>query len=277
MNARSSLRNWRGLVLLAMVLVFANGCFDDESTTGPEPAEAPALPPTTALSFDFSFFQDPSTRMARTAESYENFWNAYVRAVVAGAITEALLAPPLAVFALAINTVPSPQDDGSWIWVFTWVDGAEEAQIRLRGKELSDGRVEWALRLSSTVEGWDQELWFDGETWSDGNAGEWTFYGFEDEGKPEVAMLQWGADANGNFLRLTDLNDNPGNAIEFREADPWSSFTFVDAATPADGWFVRWNETDGTGSLRAPDYNGGEEACWDGNQLDTECPVTPAL
>ena len=34
--------------------------------------------------------------------------------------------------------------------------------------------------------------------------------------------------------------------------------------------FIRWN-ADGTGSLKVPDYNGGEEACWDRWQENADC------
>jgi hypothetical protein len=179
-------------------------------------------------------------------------------------------------FALALHTVPSPQDDGSWLWVYTWVDGAEEAQIRLRGRAEAEGRVSWELRASNSVDGYANELWFEGETWSEGDEGVWRFHDFERPGKPVVASLAWGRDEAGDFLRLQDELDNVGDSLEYREDGVLHSFTWTDAGAPEKDWFVRWNESDGSGSLRAPDYNDGQEACWDDRQNDVECPPPAA-
>ena len=153
------------------------------------------------------------------------------------------------------------------------MDGTEEAQIRLRGMPLSDGRVAWEMRVSNNVDGYTNELWFEGETWTDGAEGTWRFHDFESPGKPVVARLEWGHDENGDFLRLTDEHTNVGDSLEYREDGVLKSFTYTDADAPLQSWFVKWNESDGSGSLRAPDYNGGIEACWDGRQNDAVCPT----
>ena len=48
------------------------------------------------------------------------------------------------------------------------------------------------------------------------------------------------------------------------------------AFTTGTDWDIIWNEADGSGSLRVPDYNDGVRACWDTNQFDVECPGTAA-
>lgn len=258
---------------LALVLATQSGCFNDSTTSpdpDPTPSEPPVLPAPERITFNFDFFQEPS--VAERA-SKANFFNAYVRATVVSAVTHFLLAPPITAFALALHTVPSPQDDGSYLWIYTWVDGSEEAQIRLRGTPLSEGRVAWEMRVSNNIDGFSNELWFEGETWSDGEEGAWRFHDFERVGKPVVARLEWGHDANGDFLRLTDEFENVGDSLEFREHGVLKSFTYTDADASTLSWFVKWNESDGSGSLRAPDYNGGVEACWDHRQNDTVCPM----
>lgn len=262
-------RSLRFLALAGAVLVAANGC-SDESSTGPSPDAAPPVPSAERMTFDFGFFQEPSS-LERASKA--NFFNAYVRAAVAGAVTHLLLVPPVTAFSLALNTVPSPQEDGSYLWIYTYVHGAEEAQIRLRGRFISADRVEWEMRASNTLDGFVNELWFTGETWAEGDAGDLQFHDFEREGKPVVASLQWGNDVDGDFLRFVDELDHPGNSLEFREEGSRKAFTWTDLAVSAESWYVRWNEADGTGSLRAADYNGGEPACWDSRQNDTECPT----
>ena len=129
------------------------------------------------------------------------------------------MTPPVSAFAVALHTVPSPQDDGSYLWIYTWVNGDEEAQIRLRGRQVDASRVEWEMRVSSTYYGFENELWFEGETWSDANEGVWRFHDAERDGA-HVARLEWGADAEGNFLRLVDTLDHPDDSLEYPRRGP---------------------------------------------------------
>jgi hypothetical protein len=263
------------LAILATVLVVASGCFDDDDSTGPDTADAPALPPADALDFDYSFFEESSPSMARAARTHYPAAKLYVG--ISALVTRIVLTPPVAAFAVALHTIPSPQEDGSWIWVYTHVNGNVEWQVRLRGKRLSDDRAEWSMRVSNTQLGWDQELWFDGETANQGTEGDWTFYDFQREGKPDVATISWGSDAEGDYLNWTDTEgDNIDDSLELRILEGLHTLTFDDASDPDGGWEVTWLATDGTGSIRAPNYNGGEKGCWDENQNDTECPE-PAL
>ena len=190
MSPVTSLRKLRSLAAVATALILASGCVEELPTTpdsGPPPETPPVLPPAETLTFDFNFFQEPPP-LERASK--HNFFNAFVRVVVVKAVTHLVLTPPVAAFSLALHTVPSPQPDGSYIWVYTWVHGEEEAQVRLRGMALDADRVDWQMRISSTVEGWDQELWFEGQTRDDGEAGLWTFYDLDIEERPEAAELE---------------------------------------------------------------------------------------
>lgn len=258
---------------LAALLIGANGCMNESVSPTPSPEDAPALPNPERLSFDFDFFQEPSS-LDRAPRA--NFANAYIRAAVAGAITHLVLVPPVTAFSLALHTVPSPQDDGSYLWIYTWVDGdgGEEAQMRLRGTPLGGHHVAWEMRISSTLDGFVDERWFEGETWDEGDKGVWRFHDPDRDGNPHVARLEWGADDLGNYLRFVDAIDNVDDSIEFRETGTVKSFTFTDFDAPNESWYVKWDESDGSGSLRAPDYNDGEPACWDEHQIDTECGVS---
>jgi hypothetical protein len=261
---------------LGLTLLTTTGCLDESPTSPVAPeGEAPTLPAPENLTFRFGFFEQGSA-MQRAAGK-DNFFNAYVRVVVVKTVVDLMLTPPIAAFALALHTPPTPQDDGSWIWVYTWVDGSEEAQIRLRGTPLGGHRVAWELRVTNQQEvpALDHVVWFEGETDGEGDAGFFLFHDVFEDGNPVSGRLDWGADSEGDFLRLTDLDDNSGDTLEYREVGTRSSLTFSDASSPELGWFVKWDEADGTGSLKAPDYNGGVEACWDEHQNDTVC--APAL
>lgn len=272
MNSRSNTlikKSFLILVLTAMVLAQI-GCSQDSPFTpdNSTSTQAPVLPDPQRLSVDLGFFAD-----GKSADKSQNhFFNAYLRAVIVTAMTELVLAPPVAAFSVALHTPPSHQADGSWIWVYTHVQGQEEVQIRLHGLPVDDS-VQWSLYVSDNnpAHPIDNELWFDGSTANEGEQGSWTFYDFQLDGNPAVAELQWGYRDDGNFLSLTALaGEDAGNMLTYFESAPLCSIEFQEAQDE-NPWYIRWNEDDGSGSLMVPGYNYGERACWDSNQQDTFC------
>ncbi len=269
--------------LLALTLAFTvlasvllAGCSNgvDLDPAAPRNESAPALPDASKLAVDLGFFAG-GAEAAKTA-GHANFVNAYLRAVLVEAMTDLVLAPPVAAFALAVNTVPSYQDDGSWIWVYTFVDGDQEAQVRLRGLPDRDAQgdlVRWQLRVTLHDAHHDLEraLWFDGTTRRDGDEGAWTFYDLDQPAAPAAASLTWNDTAARHELHLEALQGaDAGDALTFSVTGPENRIDFSEGGSDAT-WFIRWDATDGTGSLQVPDYNGGREACWDAQQYDVEC------
>ncbi len=270
MKTRTQLRNILLLTVAAAILALA-GCSED-TPLGPtaEPqAEAPILPDAEMMSVDLGFFDQGKDY--DKAAGRQNFFNAYLRAVIVTGMTEMVLAPPMAAFSLAIHTVPSYQPDGSWLWIYTVVNGEQEIQIRLRGTISSD-HVDWEMRVTALDEGFENELWFDGTTRDNGNTGHWTFYDAGQSGAP-AGELYWENRFDANTLRIVALaGDDTGDELIFSEDGNLHRIDHHDAGTGDDS-FIRWNETDGTGSLMVPDYNGGVEACWDENQFDVDCSI----
>jgi len=276
------MRNGRRLTLTLTLAALAvlgvgmlAGCSDDSSPTLPgngQQQEAPVLPDPGMLTMDLHFF-DGAAPLDK-AIGHQNFYNAYLRAVIVSAYTGLVLAAPVEAFSLALHTTPTPQSDGSWLWIYTWSQDGEEAQIRLHGMPADADSVRWELRVTFDEGGrhYEQELWFDGTTADDGHRGTWTFYDFKQDGAPAVARLAWhGTDEDHSVLRLAALaGEDEGDSITFTAEGDERRIDYVDAPE-ALTWFVRWNEADGTGSLQVPGYNGGEEACWDEQQFDVDC------
>jgi len=258
------------IVTLLSILIMAllmTGCSEDSDPLTPA-EQAPAMPPAENLVFDFSFFnQGGDLEVAKIDGEYDHFINAYVRVAVLDLVAHLVLAPPVAAFGTALHTPPSLQDDGSWIWVYTHVDGIEEAQIRLRGLPVSDG-VDWELRV--TFDQVDNEVWFAGTTRNEGDIGQWTFYDVVNDPALAVADISWGESEAGDFLRFEVLaGDDLGDTLQFTDGYPRYTIDHLDADTGSESHINWW--ADGHGSLVTPDYNAGEMACWDVELLSTVC------
>lgn len=264
-----------GLAALLLGSVLLAGCGTDSTGPDPNAATAPTLPNPEGLKVDLGFFTQAGKSLdVNSPDKFgrANFTNAYLRAVIVGAMTDLVLTPPVAAFALALHTTPNHQPDGSWIWIYTFVNGAEEAQVRLRGELMGD-EVAWQMRVTAHDAHHDlnQALWFDGTTRNDGADGQWTFYDLDQPAAPAAAELEWHHATSAHELTLRALlGDDAGDALTFSVQGPESRIDYTDASTSA-AWYLRWNAIDGTGSLRVPEYNGGLEACWDAQQYDVDC------
>lgn len=268
-----SLRAGTGLLaavaLALLMMILLSGCSDDDaSPTAAGPSTAPTLPEAAQLTFDFSFF-DAAEGLDKTAAGHANFINAYLRAVVLDASARLVLAAPVAAFAAAVNTMPTPADDGSWVWIYTWDHAGQRVGVLLRGRP--DGQVvHWELSLLAKSDP-TGVLWFSGTTTPVGHEGRWTFRDLETPDHPECGQINWGAtSAGGRYLEFVSLDEHAyGDRLRFAEEPVESAITFQ-PGDGADECFIRWDATR-AGSLRVPDYNGGQEACWDGDLLDVDC------
>jgi len=258
----------KAAALLIGALLFA-GCAE-EAPTAPGTGGAPDLPDAAWLAFDTGFFEGEEKALDG---SHAHFLNAAIRVAALSAITEIALAPPVAAFALAVHTVPSRQPDDSYLWVYTYVMGEEEVQVRLRGKDTGNG-AEWALRVTALHldPPVADELWFEGETRRGGREGVLRFYDWNLPGKPKTGTLEWENERTYEDLRFTDHEENPGDVLRFLADAAESRIDYHDDSEDAD-WFILWRETDGTGSLKVEEYNGGEKACWDEDQEDCACAL----
>ena len=272
MSIFRSLRTGTSLILLLAVMVLAvfqlTGCSDsDINPTSVQNETAPDLPDAGQLMFDFSFF-DTANQLDKAAHHYDNFLNAYLRTVLLQAMAHLVLAPPVTAFSAAIHTVPVVQEDGSWLWSYTWQSHDGPVNILLRGMP-ADEVVQWDLSLA--FEGSDVEYpWFSGTTNGDGQEGHWIFRDLDTEGFPVSGEISWGQNETGEYLEFVCLEpEDNGNTLRFTDNHPDYRIDFFpgDAEAPS---FIRWN-ANGSGSLMVPDYNGGLEACWDTDLVDSIC------
>ncbi len=267
-----SLKTGTGLMALAalMFLISFNigGCSEaDNSPITAEEVQAPILPASEQLEFDFSFF-DPADQLDKSSGEYDNFINAYLRTVVLDVMARRVLAAPVEAFSSAINTVPTAQPDGSWHWDYDWQIAGDRVGIVLVGTPAADV-VQWQLSLvphGST----EQYLWFSGTTSDHGEEGHWVFQDLDQEDFPVSAEIVWGNGSDGRFLEFISREaDSDGDRLAFYDNDPQFRIEFT-LGTGGDSSFIQWH-ADGDGSLRVPDYNDGVLACWDIYQQNVDC------
>jgi len=261
------------LAIIAFALLVAlnlSGCSSEDSVAPDTEADTtvPALPDPAELSFDFSFFEGGAELDKSGNGQHANFVNAYLRAVLLQAMAELTLAAPVATFGAALHTVPVAQDDGAWIWTYDWYSYRYPIRVALRGLPAGD-HVEWEMRVGPGGED-PTALWFEGQTSGDGEQGSWLFHDLDDPTLPVCGEIAWGDDQDGRFLQFTSREPgSDGNMLRFNDADPDFAITFTEG-TGEEEWFIRWH-ADGTGSLRVPDYNEGQAACWDQWQENVIC------
>lgn len=284
------------LMVLLAAFVLAGCSTDDNPVAMEEEQRAPDLPSVETMKLDVGFFEsaDLTPRSIETGKldgplavvtdgMHLNFLNAAVRVLFLDVVVYSALVEPVAAFQLAIRSVPQPQDDGSWLWTYIVVEGANEYAIYLYGKD--EGTYSsWHLDVTSN----DPEMpldhftWFAGEIESDDSGGFWQFYEPVEEETAAIALatpgiesirIDWadsGMDGNSLVLLVNKAGDPAeGSTLTFEELPEYSSVTFYDAGKAGTGTIL-WR-FDGSGYIEWPDYRDGERSCWDGTQHDVDC------
>lgn len=273
----------RTTILAPLLALALAGCGDETTAPPVGQPEPPTLPPAETMRFDFSFFgSERDLGAALQSQSEEagtkfNWLNAVVRVAYINLAVAQAFTPPAAAFHAALSTQPIIEEDGTFLWTYRWISPeAREVVIRLRGR-IDGVHVDWSLRVSDDQQEppLDDFLWFYGRSTLIGRSGWWIFLDPRRGEGTEVFRIDWHyenpADRNLRFENIDEGHEEFGDRLAYRVDAPIVSVTFYDASEnrTAD---ITWDRGTGTGSLKVPDYNDGERACWDENQEDIECP-----
>ncbi|MCZ6767131.1 MAG: hypothetical protein O7D32_09400 [bacterium] len=278
--------------VVAVALFGMQACSEDGDPVGPAQEEWPALPEMSTMTMDLSFFGfagadaisvkkgAPSEALLAANTERDNWINAVVRALFVQLTIYATFEAPVGAFAVAINSVPQPQSDGSWLWTFIFAEDGIEYSIFLYGMELQT-EIDWRMEVSSNDPSFtlDRFVWFDGRSQLDESGGYWQFYypvlasGPPTAGVP-VIRIDWLDAPNGDHL-LTILNNevsgpDEGDTVVLSETATISFIEMTDVSIP-EVHNITWL-ADGSGSITVPDYNNGLIACWDQQGKNTVCP-----
>ena len=152
----------------------------------------------------------------------------------------------------------------AWEWSKTTVIGETTFVATLSGELTWTGydlaMVVDAYGPDAVVEDW---LWYDGAVSWDGNLGDWTMYDFDGV---EIAWYDYDLDGVGGGLASLELAigvltaevDGDARELDFEDTDGLHLT-------------VAWDAVTAEGSVVHPDYNGGDEACWDVNLQNVAC------
>jgi hypothetical protein len=272
------------------ILVALSGCSNDSVTLPDDSDKTPALPAVSSMKFDLDFFGvnapaadaqslatgKPSDAMLQSANGgdHENWINAYVRAVFIYLSTYDMLDEPISAFAHAIHSVPQEQADGSYLWTYIFVDGTIEYSVFLYGTP-KPSTVEWRMEVSSTDPAMllNHFVWFIGESQNDETGGYWQFFDPIDQTQGvRSARIDWTNGRPQDTMTVTVNGsgyENEGDILTFTDSRTTGSIEYYDASESLTSNII-WH-ADGTGSLTAPDYNGGAKACWDNEQRNVAC------
>jgi len=281
------------LAVCALLMIQLIGCSEDdadedvdlEGNVNPDSISvsgAPPLPPDESMTVDLSLFDeevDGGIRAPAVA-THLNFGNAAVRVASINAALAAAVAPPATLFAAARLYEPTPQSDGSWVWNYSvtieYVTFTASLTCMMEGDE-----TRWSMVVSANapLRPVVSFLWYQGVCTEMNTSGTWEFFDIATptEQNP-TATVEWTADVDNKTAHLLLKNvdtrpdaENTGDILSYDVGSEIASIIYTDASE-SEVWSITWDTETGEGSLRVPEYNGGEKACWNDLKQDVTCP-----
>ena len=197
--------------------------------------------------------------------AYSNIWAGASAVAFAETVRHAVVGPPQIAIAFAadgniVQTEPN-------VWVATNTIELPEGPLTATFAVAWVG-VGWLGEMRYTNATASDVLWFNGFMGNEGHVGWWDLYG---EGEAQ-AVVEWIGDGEGNgqFGMAAVAGDEAGSAISYWFTPEADRIDFIDGATGETAYVVGY--PDGSGEVQLVDFNGGQAACWDSENLNTACP-----
>ncbi len=259
------------VALLLFVMAFA-GC----ETVDPksDELEVPAVIPEEAFSINLDVFER-EVPAGKHGKAYTNWLSAVLRTGTAVYIGHAILHVPFSLTA-AVQQVPPVYQGGAFVWAAdTLIDGQEHA-VQLKA-QLAETYIDWQMQVTGVIDEtgvtFENFLLYRARTQTDVNEGTFQVYFPVETGSQQVMDGSYEVidemDHTLTFSIPQDVDDIGGSSAVF---DRDGLFVTLDLIGPLGGThLIKWNTETGEGSLIAPDYNNGEEACWDETLRNVPC------
>jgi hypothetical protein len=271
------------IALVALLVPALAGCGKEPTAPRQAASDAPAVPPSASMAFDFALFRSAPATQAYAAHpsgvdatlARSNWINAVVRVVYINLTVADIFAPPVQALEAALHTTPVLGEDGWFTWTYAFTQGPRVVTLRLRGR-IDGAKVTWRMLVTdpAATPAMQDFPWFTGESRLTNDGGFWEFNDRRNGLPVAVARIDWSASATRRELGFRNIDAGSadlGDQLLYQVDGDQDAITFHDASDGTDA-DITWNEKTGAGSLRVPDYNGGERACWDEHQENATCP-----
>jgi hypothetical protein len=230
------------------------------------------------MQVETAMFEDAQASGASAAASAvgSNFLTAAVSVTVARAATIVVMAIPVATFAAAASNTPV-FEDGAFHWRYSTQVAGQAFEADLSGRGEGTESI-WEMRITApaAIPPLDGFLWYSGRAALSRENGEWhVFDAQQPSSGTEILDIDWANPAEDAWA-LTFTNVNPaaatvGDRLAYEVDGDLRAVRYFDASEAAE-IEVEWNAATQDGSIVAPNYNGGERACWDTDFEDVSCP-----
>ena len=267
-------------MLMVMQLVCCGEDADDDDV---DVSEAPPLPPDASMVVDLSTFDEtvPGAPGAASTVSYKNFRNAATRVSAIGSALIAAATVPAAVFTAARLNEPTSEGDNTWVWSYSVTVDYITFTAALTGIQNSDKSIDWSMVMSADapLRPVQDFVWYTGTSNVTNLEGSWQFYDMTTptEQNPTIT-IDWTASEDDGKAKLTVENvdtradsEYAGDVLDYDATENDAAVLSYEDSSEGEVWDITWNLDTGEGSLKVPEYNNGEKACWDANKQDAEC------
>jgi hypothetical protein len=214
---------------------------------------------------DLSDFSQLPAGAKATAESYENFTQAFVTVQFWSWVSLATVAIPATAYGHALQQVPEYLGDHTWEWSFDFDMQEESFEVVLTGERINNEEFSMEMVIYSTVlpEGMK---WFDGVVRYDHTRAEWNLYG---EGGVKMLEAVWNKDYETEAGDLTYTYVEPDQ----EETGAYIMYSYMPAEA-LDASFsislsggttvIEWNTETLEGRIQSePSFGDSDWHCWD--------------
>lgn len=236
----------------------------------------PVLPPASSMSVDLGTFQ---SNLPKAGAIGPNFITAQLAVASINLAVLVHMSVPVITFAAAASQTPVLQDDAKWHWIYTVSDNGQQFQADLAGWiDESTKAVRWEMRITTNNGGLalNRFLWYAGMAALDNGSGEWTIY---DHTQPSASVavvnITWKNDTATNNASLQFTVVKPGvpengDTLTYSSSANTRSVVYFDNSANTT-LTIAWDAVTRAGYIIAPNYKGGQKACWDAQLNNVDC------
>lgn len=269
------------LIYFLLLLVIFASC-----EKSPADKKAPEIPPVETLFINLSQMEDVN----KSAEVAKTNWTYSATTVTVWNITVwSVFTVPAAAFKSAFNSQPQVINDVTWTWQWEYtVEGFNsEYTARLVGTLETASSIKWEMYISKSGDNaFEEFLWFEGTSDTDGKNGQWTLYHSPDS-PAKMVQVDWTIEGDEvgqvKYTYVRKLNDLGvddkfyGSTLTYGLQDSvFDAYLHIHAynfqAKDFKDTEIEWNRSDYSGHIKDEYFYGDTDwHCWDADQNDTVC------